>query len=114
VMRGAALIFHHAAMLVGKRQQGLYRCSFLWWRFCKPVRGQNFACCLDTWLKEYKTHTECFLNNKSGSIKLSEVQCIVGEDGQCGVRCSILYERTDITEWGAVYCRRGQTLQSEV
>jgi hypothetical protein len=29
VMRGAALIFHHAAMLVGKRQQGLYRCSFL-------------------------------------------------------------------------------------
>jgi len=89
VMRGAALIFRHATMLVGIRQQGFCKCSFLWWKLCKHMRGQNFVCCWDTWLKEYKTHTECLLNNKSGSIKLSEVQCIVGEDGHYGVRFSV-------------------------
>jgi hypothetical protein len=90
LMRRAALIFHHAAMLVWIRQQGLCECSFLWWKLWKHVRGQDFACCWDTWLKECRTHTEDFLNNKSGSIKLSEVQCIVGEDGHYGVRCSAL------------------------
>jgi hypothetical protein len=30
------------------------------------------------------------LYNKSGSIKLSELQCMVGEDGHYGVRYSVL------------------------